>query len=116
MKKIILVLMIMLFAFSGSVYAKGVILDGLYLLYTGRNLDVLEHSKDLERDGILFEYSTDGKEDVRRLFWYDKDKLDGTAKRFDESGTLRKASTYVKGKLVEVKEYDENGNLISQKQ
>ena len=114
MKKIIIVLIIVVLALSGTAYAKGVILDGLYLHYTGRNLDVLEHSKDLKRDGILFEYSKDGNEDIKRLFWYDKDKLDGTAKRFDENGTLRKASTYVKGKLVEVKEYDEKGKLISQ--
>lgn len=102
MRKILMILCLALICCAAAprLDASGTIQDGLYLVYGSEGkLAVLEHDRDLKRDGVTFTYHPNAE--VKRHYAFRDDRLHGDVRTFDTNGRLISRCTYVDGGLVE---------------
>ena len=111
---LVLSFIIMMIFLCPEAHSYGAIQDGLYLIYTGRhgNLTTLAYYKELERNGAVFEYYNDEKNNIKEHTWYKDGVPNGPAKFYYGSGVLKQVLDYKEGKVLSVKNFDQDGHSI----
>ena len=111
---LVLSLIIVMTFLCPEAYSYGVIQDGLYLIDTGRsgNLTTLAYYKELERNGIVFEYYNDEKNNIKEHAWYKDGVLNGPSKFYYDSGMLKQVLDYKEGKMLSIKNFDKDGHSV----